>query len=646
MAVAVACVFEGAGLRLSGASLYLACLYVENFRIFGSAPQKDGAPDSSLNLEFGPATNVLVGENDSGKTAVIDAIRLCLLTTAADFYRITRDDFHVGSAGRAGTFKITCGFKALTTEEQGVFLELLTTDDDGNVALYVTVKAELMDPLRPHRVSVTTRTGRDGQGPALDGAARELLKATYLRPLRDAEAELRSGRGSRLSQILAGYPAMRAQGEDDFDEESDSATTLVGILRRAERHISDNAAVAAARDDINTRYLQKFSIGSDVLRGEIGVAGDATLARALERLELTLFAGTGEWTRHGLGYNNALFMAAELLLLGNSDFAPLLLIEEPEAHLHPQLQTRIMDLLRERAEAAKTAGTPPVQVILTTHSPNLASAIPVEHLTLVARGSTFRLAPGLTKLDEGDYAFLTRFLDVTKANLFFARSVAIVEGDAEAIVLPALAQAVGRSFSECGVSVVNVGGVGLFRYSRIFQREGEQIPVAVACIRDRDLVPAGTSAEMRKELKCSAEMTKQQIDDHVAGLKERDSGHVRTFVSDHWTLEYELAAASWTMATLMHQAIRAAVASKTTWPTADKLAALDRSAQEQVKTWRENEVPLEKAALDIYEPLRMGRASKPIAAQHAARLLQTTPVTDDHLPPYLVAAFTYLCSEV
>ncbi|MBE8475741.1 ATP-dependent nuclease [Streptomyces justiciae] len=626
--------------------MYLACLYAENFRVFGSTPQKNGDTDASLSLEFGPATNVLVGENDSGKTAIIDAIRLCLLTTAADYYRITRDDFHVGVEGRADAFKITCGFKDLTTEEQGVFLELLTTDDDGNVALYVTVKAELMDPLRPHRVAVTTRTGREGQGPALDGAARELLKATYLRPLRDAEAELRSGRGSRLSQILAGYPAMREQGEDDFDEVKGTASTLVGILRRAERHISDNEAVKAARNDINTGYLEKFSIGSDVLRGEIGVAGDATLARALERLELTLFAGAGEWTRHGLGYNNALFMAAELLLLGKSAFAPLLLIEEPEAHLHPQLQTRIMDLLRDRAETAKTAGAPPVQVILTTHSPNLASAIPVEHLTLVARGSTYRLAPGLTRLDEGDYAFLTRFLDVTKANLFFARSVAIVEGDAEAILLPALAQAVGRSFSECGVSVVDVGGVGLFRYSRIFQRDGAQIPVAVACIRDRDLVPAGTSDEMRKKLKCSAEMTQQEIDKHVAGLKEEDSGHVRTFVSDHWTLEYDLAAASWTMATLMHQAVRAAVASKTTWPTADKLADLDRAARDEVTKWRESNVSLEKAALDIYEPLRKGRGSKPIAAHHAARLLQTTSVTEADLPPYLVAAFTYLCSEV
>ncbi|WP_371790442.1 hypothetical protein OG285_06220 [Streptomyces sp. NBC_01471] len=50
--------------------MYLACLYAENFRIFGAAPQKDGDKDASLSLDFGPATNVLVGENDSGKTAI------------------------------------------------------------------------------------------------------------------------------------------------------------------------------------------------------------------------------------------------------------------------------------------------------------------------------------------------------------------------------------------------------------------------------------------------------------------------------------------------------------------------------------------------------------------------------------------------
>ena len=53
--------------------------------------------------------------------------------------------------------------------------------------------------------------------PALDGGARELLRATYLRPLRDAEGEMRAGRNSRLSQILTHYPMMDAQKVSDFD---------------------------------------------------------------------------------------------------------------------------------------------------------------------------------------------------------------------------------------------------------------------------------------------------------------------------------------------------------------------------------------------------------------------------------------------
>ncbi|OZC48882.1 hypothetical protein CH286_11145 [Rhodococcus sp. WWJCD1] len=624
--------------------MYLRSVRAENFRIFGSRPKGDSGDDLRLSLEFGPGTNVLVGENDSGKSAIVDAIRLCLMTTATEFHRITRDDFHVSPQGRADEITISCRFADLSTEEQATFLELLTTDSDGTVSLHVTVQAQIMNPLLPQRVSVSTRTGPNADGPTLDGTARELLKATYLRPLRDAEAELRAGRGSRLSQIMAGYPLIKEQGIDDFDQEADTASTLVGIMRRAEHKLAQNAAVTAARDDINDYYLKKFAIGADRLRGEISVSGDASLIRALERLELTLASAHGDRTRRGLGYNNALFMAAELLLLGTSDIAPLLLIEEPEAHLHPQLQTRVMDLLQDRAHPGKSGSQPAVQVIVTTHSPNVASSTPVEHLTMVARGRTFRLARDLTHLNAGDYAFLTRFLDVTKANLFFARAVAVVEGDAEVILVPALAAAVGKPFNASGVSVVNVGTVGLFRYSRIFQRDGEQIPVSVACIRDRDLVPKGTSTEMRGQLKCSAEMTQDAVVAHIANLTAEDSGPVKTFVSDNWTLEYDLAAASWTMAEIMHKAICAAVVSQKTWPDAIKLQKAESDAKVELDGWRDQRRPLATVALEIYKPLRLNKASKTIAAQHAARLLDATKVTDADLPEYLRRAFGHLCT--
>ena len=163
--------------------------------------------------------------------------------------------------------------------------------------------------------------------------------------------------------------------------------------------------------------------------------------------------------RYGLGSNNLLFMACELLLLGQEpDGLPLLLVEEPEAHLHPQRQLTLMEFLRQAAEGTIEGTNRAVQVLLSTHSPNLASKIPLANLVLLQGRRAFSLANDQTLLETGDYRFLERFLNVTKANLFFAHGVLIVEGDAEAIILPTLADLIGHDLTKHGVSIVNVGG--------------------------------------------------------------------------------------------------------------------------------------------------------------------------------------------
>ena len=80
------------------------------------------------------------------------------------------------------------------------------------------------------------------------------------------------------------------------------------------------------------------------------------------------------------------------------------------------------------------------------------------------------MASKYTMLSEDDYKYLERYLDATKANLFFARSVIVVEGPGEALLLPTMAKLLGRSFTDFGTSLIDVRGVGLRRYAKIFQR--------------------------------------------------------------------------------------------------------------------------------------------------------------------------------
>ena len=344
--------------------------------------------------------------------------------------------------------EIVCTFGSLSPDEQSAFLEWCVLEE-GALSLYVCFRAELKSVGGDKwRTSWTRKAGRDGDVPTIEGPLREFLAVTYLRPLRDAERELSPGRRSRLSQILASLPAMDAQDAPGQAQQP----SLRDVVKRADEEINKHSVIRAIQDDVNTKYLDRLSIGSP-LAARLGLGNAPSLAQLLERLELALGAPAGQQSNvgRGLGLNNVLFMATELLLLRqpNVDQLGFLVIEEPEAHLHPQLQARFMRMLQKEVE-----GDENVQVLVTTHSPLLAAGADLNGVILIVQARAYALSVGRTELESDDYGFLGRFLDATKANLFFARGVLVVEGDAENLLLPAIAEKIGASWTstECRLS--------------------------------------------------------------------------------------------------------------------------------------------------------------------------------------------------
>lgn len=643
--------------------MYISTVRIENFRLFGK-----GAEAFELSLK--PGLTALVGENDAGKTAVVDALRFVLGTRDQESMRLEATDFHAPATGeRAKEIAIRLVFSGLTSSDRSAFAEYLTYRDGASsevdlILTWIARRTETEGAVRRF-LPVEWRTGEKADGPLLDAGARYLLQATYLRPLRDAERAMSAGRGSRLSQILQHTKEIKEHG-NRFDPllpalPDPRTLSVLGLGDYANYLIENTEGVKSTRKKLNEDYLQHLSFRNDILSARVRISGhrddSARLRQLLEKLEVGLGTNKLDESEHsrGLGSNNVLFMACELLLLGTeADGFPLLIIEEPEAHLHPQRQLRLMAFLQEQASRKRADGQS-IQIIVTTHSPNLASNVKLDNLALIRNGRGYSMARDQTKLTNSDYWFLQRFLDVTKANLFFARGVAIVEGDAENILLPVIAKLIGRDFPSYGVSVVNVGGVGLGRYGRIFMRtkpEAGELGVRVACITDMDVMPDCAPAIIGKvktgesvpPLSTSNRRYRVKSDfegDELAKRREHiqsraNEQSVRTFVTNEWTLEYDLAyfglAKEVYVARALAEADDKISEQKATVPEIAKAAF---SAYHEIVA---KNLPKEELCSIIYEPFTGSNpVSKPTAAQYLANILEVRAEIGKLTPSKLIA---------
>lgn len=476
--------------------------------------------------------------------------------------------------------------------------------------------------------------------------------------LRDAEYELAPRRGSRLSQILSAH--------EIFQEQENIEHPIVEIMNKANIQVKDyfeNREGKEIADAINIEYLKEFSLLNNPLSSKFGIAPN-DLGRILEKLELLGFSLKNE-SNLGLGSNNLLFIAAELLLLKKDSGylgLKLSLIEEIEAHLHPQSQLNLIDFLNKQSVSLG------FQTIISTHSNSLASKADLNNMLLCKGGEVYSLRKGETRLADTDYEFLRRFLDNTKANLFFAHAVIIVEGDAENLLIPTFAEYIGYPLHKYGISIVNVGNTALLRYAKIFQRtDGTGIGIKVSCVTDRDIPPKEASEytyEIKRRKtglieqvslltdsrKTEEDYTAAQIKDIIDKKKAKFEGaDVKVYLPKVWTLEFEIAKSC--LRKDLHKAIQLALKTDDLEIEITRaiLAEVGKKVEEDFDKWSGEGKTASQIAVEIYAPLERKLASKAVAAQIFARLLSKSKIAvqdilDDENLKYLVDAIKYVAN--
>lgn len=439
-------------------------------------------PVSGITIDFKEGLNVLIGENNLGKTTIVEAICLCLnIGDITKSVKISKEDFN----NIDSPIEIELIFSGLNQPQQVSFLQALVVNQaDINKSTLKIMFQFIWDHDRPSLKIFSGETLINLRGDEI----LSYLRCTYLPALRDVNQEFRIGRGNRIGKAVKSNFVLDSDGEDKGFKQIFETTNEQALEYSYQNQ--DNEQIKPIRDFevTSNSNINKLSLNGDNNSIRLEFV-NTEFDKLLSGLIMKSTSNDLDIQKNGLGYNNLIYISTILGDLESKSQTDLhiyncLIVEEPEAHLHPQLQRLLLNYLKTSFSN--------VQLILTSHSPTIAAETPIEDLSIICGSfETTESIPVINSISESnDRILLKQYLDVTRSQLFFARKIIFVEGVTEAMLIKAMWDFYFRdsdnSFDKNGVEIVNIDGISFKPYLELVKEVFSRTKVKSAFITDDD----------------------------------------------------------------------------------------------------------------------------------------------------------------
>lgn len=443
--------------------MFLKQLEIKNFR---------GIKELTLPLDD---LCVLIGENNSGKSSILDALRICLTRPLTRRSTVFEEyDYHLADSAaepaKSEPIEIILRFAEREEDEwpDEVSQQLADAEQvDSNGIRSVTLRVTSnFDPVSNN--FATDYDFLDLSGNALIKAKsprllinlQQLVPAFYLASLRDAAQEFRT-----KSPFWG--PFVRALELDD-QARVELETALHDLNQKI---LEQHKAFGHIREQLKKTAELLPLDDTDPVSIE---AVPSKVFDILSRTQVKLTSKTGAQIpiiRHGSGTQSlaviCLFDAflQSRLQEGYGEHAePLLAMEEPEAHLHPSAVKSVGEMLKQFSG----------QKLISTHSGDLMASVPLQKIRRLSRNngkiSVYRIKE--SSLSEDEINKLDYHVRMTRGSLLFSKCWLLVEGETEATLMPGCAQAMGYDLYADGVSCIEFSQIGVEKFVKLADQLG------------------------------------------------------------------------------------------------------------------------------------------------------------------------------